>query len=118
MPKDQHDRAAYGTAKRFEHHVLRILDRITATHPQAANELAEYTNQMLKCLRRSNSCIGTKKGQHHSIQAGVWMVEALIVLHDLKDNNVERVVVTAAAELLERVEDALREEGSLPPERD
>jgi hypothetical protein len=46
------------------------------------------------------------------------MVEALIVLHDLKDNNVERVVVTAAAELLERVEDALREEGSLPPERD
>lgn len=115
MPKHQSRREAYNAALRFEHLVCRILDGITASHPEEANELAEYTNQMLRCLRKSNGCIGTKEGQKESLQAAVWMVEALIILNDLKDNHVERALVTAAIELLECSEDALREEGSLPP---
>lgn len=115
MPKHQSRREAYNSALRFEHLVCRILDGITASHPQEANELAEYTNHMLRCLRNSNSCMGTKKGQKESLQAAVWMVETLIILNDLKDNRVERALVTAAIELLERIEDAMREEGSLPP---
>ena len=118
MPTNSHNREAYKSALQFEHIVFRILGRITATHPNEAHELAEYTNQMLRCLRRSNHCIGTNRGQHESIQAAVWMVEALIILSELRDYKVERALVTAAIELLERTEDHLRSEGSLPPARD
>ena len=46
------------------------------------------------------------------------MVEALIILEDLKDEAVERPLITAAIEMLERTEDAMRAEGLLPPARD
>ncbi|MGQ0563243.1 MAG: hypothetical protein ACT443_15390 [Gemmatimonadota bacterium] len=118
MPKPTHSREAYKGALQFEHVALRILNGITATHPQQADELAEYTNQMLRCVRRSNHCVGTKKGQQESIQAAVWMVELLIVLNDLRDTDAERALITAAIEILERVEEALRAEGSLPPVRE
>ncbi|MGQ0814099.1 MAG: hypothetical protein ACT4O1_06495 [Gemmatimonadota bacterium] len=118
MSKSKHTRDAYNNALQFEHLVIRILDGITASHPQEANELAEYTNRMLRCLRHSNNCVGTKHGQQESIQAAVWMVEALIILNHLNDNGVERALITAAIEVLERIEDALRAEGSLPRVRD
>lgn len=118
MPTHRNDRDAYKSALQFERIVLRLLDRVTATHPDQAYELAEYTNQMLRCLRRSNNCIGTKRGNYESIQAAVWMVEALIILKELDDNRVERALVTSAIELLERTEGHLRAEGSLPPARD
>jgi hypothetical protein len=118
MPAHNQNRDAYKSAVQFERIVFRILDGITATHPSEADELAEYTNQMLRCLRRSNNWVGTKRGNHESIQAAVWMVEALIILKGLDNNRVERALVTAGIELLERTEDALRAEGSLPPARD
>jgi hypothetical protein len=118
MTKPAQVRPAYSAALQFERLVYRMLDSITATHPREAGELAEYTNQLLRCLRRSNDCVGTTKGQQQSVQAAVWMVEALIILEDLKDANLERALITAAFEVLERAEDALRAEGSLPPARD
>jgi hypothetical protein len=118
MAERAHFRGAYNAALQFERLVCRILDDITALHPREADELAEYTNQMLRCLRRSNHCVGTRRGQQQSIQAAVWMVEALLVLEYLKDRNVERALITAAIEVLERTEDALRAEGSLPPARE
>jgi hypothetical protein len=114
MRERRSGREAYNAALQVEQLVLRILDVITTTHPEVANELTEYTNQMLRCLRRSNHCIGTQKGCAESVQAAVWMVEMLIILNYLKDNNVERARIMAATELLERVEEALRMEGSLP----
>ena len=118
MPKPQHFREAYNAALRFERLLLRLINDITPTHPEEAAELAEYSNQMMRGLRRSNNCIGTKKGQQQSIQAAVWMVEVLIILNYLGDNNVARSQVTAAVELLERIEEALRVECSLPPARE
>jgi len=98
--------------------VVRILDGITATHPREARELAEYMNQMLCCFRRSNNCVRTERGRQESVQAAVWMVEALIILIQLHDNGVERALVTASIEVLEHVESNLRVEGSLPPALD
>ena len=118
MAKPAHSREAHNAALQFERLVCRILDRITATNRGEAEELAEYTNQLLRCLRRSNNVVGTKRGQQQSIQAAVWMVEVLIVLETLKDRNAERALITAAIEVLERIEAALRAEGSLPPVRD
>lgn len=118
MARSAHFREAYTVALQFERLVFRILDGITAEHPREAEELAEYTNQMLYCLRRSNRCIGTKKGVRNSIQAAVWMVEILIVMMSLKESKVERALIAAGIELLERIESALRAEGSLPPARD
>ena len=118
MPKPQPLRDAYKAALNFEHLVSLILDGIGGTHPREADELAEYTRHLLRCVRSSNHCVGTRKGQQRSVQAAVWMVEALIILHDLQDSNVQRALVTAAIEVLERVENALRGEGSLPPARD
>ena len=117
-PKPKHACAAFSTALQFEHLALRVADHVYATHPQPADELAEYTNQMLRCFRRSTNCVDPKKAQQESIQAAVWMVEALIILEDLKDEAVERPLITAAIEMLERTEDAMRAEGLLPPARD
>jgi hypothetical protein len=115
MHVHQPDREAYIEALRVGQLVMRILDAITATHPRDARELARYTNRMLKWLRRSNDCVGTRKGRDASLQAAVAMVEALILLNYLKDHGIEVARILAVSELLERVEDALRAEGSLPP---
>lgn len=111
-------RAAYTTALQFEQLLLRILDKTSVSDSYAAHELIEYTRRMLRSLRRSNNCVGTIKGNEESIQAAVWMVELLIILEDLKENVSARPLVNAAGELLERIEEALRVEGSLPPARD
>jgi hypothetical protein len=111
-------RPAYTTALQFEQIMFRILEITSNTHSYAADQLIEYTRQMLRSLRRSNNAIGTIKGNEESIQAAVWMVELLIVLEDLKENHQARPLVNAAGELLERIEEALRAEGSLPPARD
>lgn len=118
MRKPTRVRDAYNIALQFEHLVLLILDAVTTTHPREADELAEYTNQMLRCLRRSNKCVGTSKGREQSVQAAVWLVEALIILNDLQGSSAGCAEVTAAIEVMERIEDALRDEGSLPPARD
>lgn len=118
MTAPDRNRVAYTTALQFERLVLRILDGIRVSYPGEANELADYTNQMMRCFRRSNNCVGTKHGQHESVQAAVWMVEALIILNELHDNGIERALVTASIEVLERVESDLRVEGSLPPALD
>lgn len=118
MSNPKYDRAAYHAALQFEHLVFRILDRSTAKHLHAADELAQYTHQMLRCLRKSNTCVGTKRGQEESIQAAVWLVELLIVLNDLSDSGGDHALITAGMEILERIEEALRAEGSLPPARD
>ena len=118
MSEPERDRIAYKIALQFERLVLRIVNAISATHPHQAGELEEYTNQMLRRLRRSNNCVGTEQGRQESVDAAVWMVEVLIVLNELRDNDVESALVTAAIEVLERVESELRVEGSLPPALD
>jgi hypothetical protein len=118
MENKAHSREAYDAALRFEHVALQITDRVRSAHREDAEEIAEYTNEMLRCLRLSNNRIKTKKGHDATIQAAVWMVEVLIILQRLGDEDVERPLVTTAIELLERVEDALRREGSLPPALD
>ena len=110
-------REAYTRALQLEQIVSRIVDIITPTHPQEASELVAYTHEMLRCLRASNGCVGSKRGRRESIQAAVWMVEVMIILNGL-DACSGRALITAAIEVLERVEEALRAEGSLPPVRD
>jgi hypothetical protein len=114
MPPHESKRTAFNTALQFDRLVVRILDGIKRTHPLESSDLAEYTNEMMCCLRRSNNCVHTEQGRQESFQAAVWMVEALIILNDLHDNGVEYALVTAAIEVLERVESDLRIEGSLP----
>jgi hypothetical protein len=118
MPAPDRDRIAYHIALQFQQLAVRIVDEIRPTHRRLARELEEYTNEMLSCLRRSNNCVGTEQGRQESVQAAVWMVDALIVLTKLHDNHVERALVTASIEVLERVETELRVEGSLPPALD
>ena len=118
MHKRKNHRAAYDLALQFEHLALRIVDAVQATHPEEADELTEYTNGMLSCFRRSNGCVATDHGRQESFQAAVWMVEAQITLNALNDADVESALITAASELLERMEYALRAEGSLPPVRE
>jgi hypothetical protein len=101
-------REAYAAALQFEHIAYQILEKITPLVPELADALSEYTRKMLRCMRR-----GPKEG----LKAAVWMVEVLIVLDELRDAKIEPALITAATEILERIEEELREEGSLPPAR-
>ena len=115
MTKPKHAREAYTIALQCEHLIQQLVDKFIGPCPREAKALAAYTRRMMQSLRRSNDCVGTERGRQHSLQAMVWMVEALIMLNMFYEADAERVLVDAAREMMERVEEALREEGSLPP---